>query len=454
MPQKSCMDCLSKLYAYAQFKEQSHSVDAKLRQIVLKKRKLAEAQALYGPVFADLDASFSSSFETAGDRSHDICSPGLPTEEDLRTPNQEKSCLKLLKVEGSWHDNSLTDDSESNISETKIFNILESLPDSGLQCSEEESIANAANFVTEICSTSKTLDNPVNTPHAKGGLKTSKTKSAVVNPLSSTCTTVTGTQSVTLVENQTQNDVADDPSCPDVIHEIIVPDNSTAEEDSDAVDFVPDVPVFEVLSPDIIPLDSAMINCSSRLPTPEVFAIVGQQDVKHLGFRCPLCKKVFHSRIQFRKHASFHVRSKGGVCKYCEKWFQTSNALYRHERIHSGEKPFLCILCDRSFSQREILQRHILTHTDNKPFQCQHCDKSYAQKSGLDSHVKNHHKPTLEISQYPCILCDKAFCHPSGLSRHMLTHSGKQYVCKFCKRNFSDSSALRRHTKKQHGSLP
>lgn len=397
---------------------------------------------MYGPVFSDLDASFSSStapifFEGADESRSDICAPALPPPyKDVGKLTQANSSLNVHKVEDSWDDKSVTEDPELNSYETGIIN-------------STKFISNTIQKFNAVCS-EKESDTYGNFSFGEKTTDPTDTITTVVDIISETC-----------FNNPSQSVSEEiDIMCPDIIAEIVVSDPSAPEEDSNAADFVPDrLDVYEVLSPEdstnsseIVSTDNIKKCNSSRLPVPEVFAIAGQAE-RQLCFRCPLCKRVFQSDIQFRKHASLHVKAKGCVCKYCGKWFQTSNALLRHERIHSGEKPFVCILCDRCFSQKEILQRHILTHTD-KPFPCKHCDKRYAQKSGLESHLKHHHKPTPEISQYPCLLCNKAFCHPSGLSRHMLTHSGKQYVCKFCERNFSDSSALRRHSKNKHGAVP
>lgn len=454
MPQKACMECLRKLRSYADFKEQSHSVDAKLRKIVHQRQKILEAQALYGPAFSDLETL--------------DCGATLQFAEDVEKLPRENSFLNVHQVEGLWDDvNSMSEDSDSNCEKSKLVYNEKSIPDFcqefSVSCSEKISSADTVSLNLESSLVSEETPSSISTSQSTDDLKGNNRISSAVSSFSTDSAPVSllvDNPVVTCPNNQSQTINDNVTLCPDIIGEVEVPESSATEE-SAAVEFiVPDILDNEALSPEAssntykIVSSDQIKKCSSSLPTPEVFAIVGHQTEKKLGFRCPLCKKVFQSNIQYRKHASLHVKAKGGVCKYCEKWFQTSNALFRHERIHSGEKPFLCILCDRSFSQREILQRHILTHSDTKPFQCQNCDKSYAQKSGLESHVKHHHKPVLEISQYPCILCNKAFCHPSGLSRHMLTHSGKQYVCKFCERNFSDSSALRRHSKNKHGSLP
>lgn len=433
MPRKVCTECLSELNSFANFKKRALNNDAKLRQVVSKRLKLAEAQALYGPDFFELDTTSRYPVDTSipplycdtsgGDNGSDLCIPALQASENLLDINVTDLPLglEIRVMEGT-----LNEDSTRSVDIHTI-------------CAESDSFT--SNEIT------------------LGGVSIARSHSQVVEVES---------KSLHAVLASTLEDVRKD-SC----------SQFQIEDGGDASRSIVGAAVTDSVaeSPQLLSVANA---CSEKGSTnslcgksdaqgqqsattkhprkqnvfrnpaliPEIFAVENKINGKRLAFRCKTCKKTFNTRNNFRKHLASHVEKKGVTCKHCDKWFLSQNGLTRHERIHSGEKPFKCVLCDRTFSQKEILQRHILIHSDTKPFKCEHCDKSYTQKEALNNHNRLHH--AWEFTQYPCALCDKSFCHASGLTRHMIVHTGKQVLCDFCKRGFFDRSSLKRHIKKQH----
>ncbi|KPJ01052.1 Zinc finger protein 3 [Papilio xuthus] len=174
-------------------------------------------------------------------------------------------------------------------------------------------------------------------------------------------------------------------------------------------------------------------------------------------FECPLCDRVFHHRNSLLYHMLMHGE-KQHYCKDCDKGFYTAAALKVHRRVHSGDRPCACDECGRNFRQWSDLKYHKASiHSDQKNFKCEFCEKEFARRYSLNVHRRIH---TGERN-YKCDYCNKTFRASSYRLSHMRTHTGtytsvphehltdttrsKPYKCPQCEKCFRVAYDLRRH---------
>ena len=86
-----------------------------------------------------------------------------------------------------------------------------------------------------------------------------------------------------------------------------------------------------------------------------------QNDSNHTDRQCPICHKIFKTKLLLRSHKRVHQERKH-ECKQCGKKFTTVTKLAEHERTHSGDKPYQCGQCDYRSTQAGNLRNHMKVH--------------------------------------------------------------------------------------------
>ena len=198
-------------------------------------------------------------------------------------------------------------------------------------------------------------------------------------------------------------------------------------------------------------------------------------------FECELCKKMFATPEQLRKHSENHSEFKSHVCKKCFKGFRTKLELSKHQLEHSNVYPLRCDICQRGFLHDSQLEKHVDT-VHNKASKlvmfCQHCPSDetgvkfstlYSLKRHLCKHkcplalheqncqicmkdeesyykLKNHIRTNHSRKVVPCKDCNKMFRTVQELTVHSVVHSGnKPFSCNICEEKFTQKSSLNTH---------
>ena len=117
-----------------------------------------------------------------------------------------------------------------------------------------------------------------------------------------------------------------------------------------------------------------------------------------------------------------HGDSKRFKCDVCLKGFHQKINLTMHYRIHTGEKPFACQVCDRKFALKHQLVRHQATHSEIRSFKCSICPEGrfFKTRSHLNNHMVFHYEP-----KFSCSFCGHKSYNTAHLKRHEKTHVKK-----------------------------
>ena len=217
--------------------------------------------------------------------------------------------------------------------------------------------------------------------------------------------------------------------------------------------------------------------------------------------RCHICKKVFYSKFNLRRHMdSLHngndkkvpQSSNGTLERPNQKYIksepqamfeETSSTKLDSTKMETETKPDInfinigatqnyklkCGKCSKRFVQRKNLERHVKSiHLKGKSrckenfdidkyfkvvienvesLLCDHCNKTFKSSRTLSAHLLKHY-PT---HTFTCEICSKTFYRRSYLQVHMHTHSDiKPFKCEICDRGYVSSDTLKAHTKAVH----
>ena len=171
---------------------------------------------------------------------------------------------------------------------------------------------------------------------------------------------------------------------------------------------------------------------------------------------CNICKKMFTSPWQVKRHAVVHTGEKPYTCSTCSQSFSQLGQLRDHQSIHTGEWKFTCTVCNAGFNKNYLFKTHIIEqqHVDNNTIPrhlymktCNVCGKEVkngALKPHMLTHLTEKERNILKI--HKCAKCGRGFNRRYNLMAHMASHSDtKPFECSICKREFKRKTALREH---------
>lgn len=145
-----------------------------------------------------------------------------------------------------------------------------------------------------------------------------------------------------------------------------------------------------------------------------------KEDQSGEELQCSLCKEVYVSLPELRKHFLTHVS--GLQCPFCQQNFTDRRYLVRHMIRHTGFKPFSCNNCGKHF-YREIYCRLHLAHClpdaptpvplktttfkgqKSPAYTCLYCPRVFTKKCHQENHHRGHEANTLLV----CSKCGQSF---------------------------------------------
>lgn len=286
--------------------------------------------------------------------------------------------------------------------------------------------------------------------------------------LSSTPTTVTQSQSLTILPKKRSKNIS---------HSTVMCKRQLFDENEDSTkDEKPTLSEF---------IDS---NSSSIIDTEETQQkLPAVNQILKGRHSCQVCLKSFTSPCKLTQHSYSHTGEKPFACKYCLKAFSSKFKLVRHALIHSDQRQYHCTICDRTFHRKDHLKnhskvhnpikrimkcdrpdcskeyssvlsyrKHIAIHSVDEGFlDCKICNKVFESKDELMYHLKIHSGSrvikTPADKKYHCSFCDRSFYTGKDVRRHLVVHTGlRDFLCQYCPQRFGRKDHLTRHIKKSH----
>ncbi|XP_052754466.1 zinc finger protein 625-like isoform X2 [Galleria mellonella] len=148
-----------------------------------------------------------------------------------------------------------------------------------------------------------------------------------------------------------------------------------------------------------------------------------EHDTDKKNFVCETCGRVFTRQDYLHKHKLTHTGTKQHVCSHCGFRTTQRSSLTVHIRKHTGERPYSCDVCPQRCISSSNLRAHRRRHLGFKEYECNICNKKFGYKISLEEHVASTH----ERSQcYPCEHCGAIYTRVRGLRRHLLAKHVKQ----------------------------
>ena len=171
------------------------------------------------------------------------------------------------------------------------------------------------------------------------------------------------------------------------------------------------------------------------------------------SFRCPLCEKIFESKMGIIRHIDlYHKGLEKLECPTCKREFRGKGVLDRHIAVvHERKKPHLCTICGKAFPAGFVLKNHIrLVHEGKRPHVCDSCGKTFKTPHQLKNHILSSHGDGKKSFQCPS--CDKTFVLKHDMKKHAFIHTNiRPYECNACDDKFKRSHHLTTHMRTVHG---
>lgn len=216
-------------------------------------------------------------------------------------------------------------------------------------------------------------------------------------------------------------------------------------------------------------------HCKQNLPE---FTSAKENYTKSMQFECHICKKMYNTFYNRRKHL-INVHNQLDIVNMDtnknnvdvqKKELTTIETIptknLEQKRVFQGGNRSHCTLCDRTYSNYANLRRHErMTHIINKPLQCSICGSIFKHIYAYRRHMKYTHKKILprnnignennnarknDIFKYFCKICKIKFANIIALQRHMKTHIVNNYKCKECDQEFETNAILNEHISENH----
>ena len=180
---------------------------------------------------------------------------------------------------------------------------------------------------------------------------------------------------------------------------------------------------------------------------------------KHMGCGreytiCGICKQLFGSKYQLKKHLRLHSNVTNFYCEICDKRFPTTTEIQRHNRDthrktdarkRSQFTYIRCKKCNEKFLSSAQLQLHKCSSVLNERLKCGVCNKKMKNMHRLRIHLNIHTGERL----YACSTCNMCFYDPTTLKDHKRLHfDDRNYVCEKCGASFKQKSGIKSHRKK------
>uniref|UniRef100_A0A2C9K7P3 PR domain zinc finger protein 10 n=1 Tax=Biomphalaria glabrata TaxID=6526 RepID=A0A2C9K7P3_BIOGL len=157
-------------------------------------------------------------------------------------------------------------------------------------------------------------------------------------------------------------------------------------------------------------------------------------DMNRSTFACDICGKsyLYKSTLIFHKAKHEAVEGNSLSCLVCKKVFPSKEELKKHINVHNRykreEKPrkMSCPDCGKQFLTQKDIRRHRVTHSNERPFLCEHCPHTFVRKDHLRRHYSSSHKKELYEQQlksnpFGCSICLEAFNKQEFLAYHIKT---------------------------------
>ena len=171
------------------------------------------------------------------------------------------------------------------------------------------------------------------------------------------------------------------------------------------------------------------------------------------SFRCPLCEKIFESKMGIIRHVDlYHKGLEKLECPTCKREFKGKGVLNNHIAvIHERKKPHLCTICGKAFPTGFVLKNHIkLVHEGKRPHVCDTCGKTFKTPQQTKNHILSSHGDGKKPFQCPS--CDKTFVLKHHMQKHAFIHTNiRSYECTACDDKFKRSHHLTTHMRTIHG---
>ncbi|XP_060876975.1 zinc finger protein 420-like [Metopolophium dirhodum] len=136
-------------------------------------------------------------------------------------------------------------------------------------------------------------------------------------------------------------------------------------------------------------------------------------------------------------------------CPTCGKLFLTDSRLQIHRNAFHAEKAFSCDMCNVRCKSKHTLRTHMRKHSG--VFTCTHCGLTTASNAALISHVRIHtgEKP------FVCDLCGNSYTSKLGLTSHKRTHQQEAlFKCNVCGYTGSSHSSIYIHRQTHNSDKP
>ena len=93
-----------------------------------------------------------------------------------------------------------------------------------------------------------------------------------------------------------------------------------------------------------------------------------------------------------KTNCNFKPNMKESTCNICKKVFKSEKNLKKHTTTVHEDNKHKCESCGNSFPDKYNLERHMKTHKEHKDYNnCQSCSKSFTRPDGLKRHMKTVH---------------------------------------------------------------